>query len=213
MGNPIGFLCDIVLDEVFIDLDNSKCLTELFTRQWVQSPQAAVKDICATWTDYSRDFIHLKPKLYQKLLLRGQNRILKEYVKSLLSRKMTFKNYDERRESSENICKEAEQLESLFKQVSSAREQSPFSVLPIMAEVIKLKDTSMLSLEITGLVKRHPDVRVEQLINLLLCRGDMSRSEARQMVMDTIGEEDQLKAKPPGIFSELAEGGPSAHKT
>ena len=30
-------------------------------------------------------------------------------------------------------------------------------------------------------MKKHPDIRMEQLVNLMLCRGDMSRSEARQV--------------------------------
>jgi hypothetical protein len=53
-------------------------------------------------------------------------------------------------------------------------------------------------------MKRFQDIRLEQMINLLLCRGDMSRSEARQMVLDTVGEEEATKARPNGIFTEIA---------
>lgn len=53
-------------------------------------------------------------------------------------------------------------------------------------------------------MKKCTDIRLEQMINLLLCRGDMSRSEARQMVLDTVGEEEAMKAKPDGIFAEIA---------
>ena len=30
-------------------------------------------------------------------------------------------------------------------------------------------------------MKKYPDIRMEQLVTLMLCRGDMSRSEARQV--------------------------------
>ncbi|KAK3088320.1 hypothetical protein FSP39_017467 [Pinctada imbricata] len=109
--------CDIILEEVFIDLRNSRCFDELMTKTW-----------------YTTDL---------------------------------------------------------------------FLVLPPLAEILRMKDTTMMPLELNGLIKKHPDIRVEQLINLLMCRGDMSRAEAKQMVIDNIGEEDALKPKPKGIFSDI----------
>ena len=55
-----------------------------------------------------------------------------------------------------------------------------------------------------GLVKKHPDIRLEQLINFLLCRGDVSRSEARQIVLDTLGEDTAMKPRDKGVFAEIA---------
>ena len=55
--------------------------------------------------------------------------------------------------------------------------------------VDKLVDAAVKTLYLCfcsqGLVKKHPDIRMEQLINLMLCRGDMSRSEARQVIFCT----------------------------
>lgn len=53
-------------------------------------------------------------------------------------------------------------------------------------------------------MKKCPDIRLEQMVNLLLCRGDMSRSEARQMILDTVGEEEVNKVRHIGIFAEIA---------
>lgn len=33
-----------------------------------------------------------------------------------------------------------------------------------------------------GLVTKYPDMRPEQLVNLLMCRGDLSRADARQVL-------------------------------
>jgi len=54
------------------------------------------------------------------------------------------------------------------------------------------------------MMKKFPDLRLDQMINLLLCRGDMSRSEARQMVLDTVGEEKANQSANTGVFAELA---------
>lgn len=195
--------CAYILEEVFIDLRaHPACLNELMTKNWLQSPQA-IEVILATWQDYSQDFVHLKPKLEKIIYEDAKKRILMEYLKALLSRKLAFKQYEERKLAAEKIIKETGQLEGLFGKHKASDEVS-FGVLPMMAEVLKLKDTSMLSLEITGLVKKHPSIRMEQLVNLMLCRGDMSRSEARQMVLDTLGEEEAMKPRPPGIFTEIA---------
>lgn len=195
-----------ILDEVFIDLKNHEhCFTELMTKAWQQSSQA-IEVIVATWHDYGTDFVHLKPKLEVKLYEIGQRCILKEYLKALLSRKLAFKQYDERRLAGEKLIKETEQLEILFKKYKStiSPTDSTFPALPMLAEVLKLKDTSMLSLDITGIMKKFPDFRLEQMINLLLCRGDISRSEARQMILDVVGGEDALKPSATGIFAEIA---------
>lgn len=45
-----------------------------------------VETIIATWADYHRDFLHLKPTMYEILLAKGQRRVIKEYLKALLSR-------------------------------------------------------------------------------------------------------------------------------
>lgn len=193
------------LDEVLIDLKSHEhCFNELMTKTWQQSPQA-IEVIVATWHDYCTDFVHLKPKLEQALFEKAQKSLLKEYLKAILSRKLSFKQYEERKNAAEKIIKEAEELEQMFKKFKPSKPtEVSFASLHMMAEALKLKDTSMLSLEITGLMKKHTDIRLEQMINLLLCRGDMSRSEARQMVLDTVGEEEAMKQKPDGIFAEIA---------
>ncbi|GFN92469.1 exocyst complex component 3-like [Plakobranchus ocellatus] len=200
------FCCDVILEEVFRDLRENKCLNELFTRAWM-SHSNGVETIIATWDDYHKDFLHLKPTMFEILLSKGQDRIVQEYVKALLSRKLSFKNYEERKISAEKICAEAEQMKLQFQEMSSKLDVSKFDVLPAMAEGLKLKDSSMLSLEIMGFAQKYPDIRMEQLVNFILCRGDISRSDARQLAIDTLGEDDPNVPKPTGIFTEIALSG------
>ncbi|XP_076082869.1 exocyst complex component 3-like isoform X2 [Mytilus galloprovincialis] len=198
----------IIIEEVFIDLKNSKCLEEILTKNWLTGTHA-VDIICATWADYSNDFVHLKPRFNGEVVEAGQKRVLIEFLKSLFTKKLQFKTYDERKAAAEKLIKEGSQLGELFQKygtskVGSEPTQNIFNVLPVLAEVLKLKDTSMISLEIMGVVKKYPDIRVEHLISLLVLRGDMNRADARQMVQDIVGEDDPLRPKPKGIFSELA---------
>ncbi|KAK3774856.1 hypothetical protein RRG08_008405 [Elysia crispata] len=200
------YCCEVILEEVFRDLQENKCLNELFTRAWM-SHSNGVETIIATWDDYHKDFLHLKPTMFEILLSRGQDRIVVEYVKALLSRKLSFKNYEERKLSAEKICAEAEQMKLQFQEMSPKLDVSKFDVLPAMAEGLKLKDSSMLSLEIMGFAQKYPDIRMEQLVNFILCRGDISRSDAKQLALDTLGEDDPNISKPKGIFTEIALSG------
>ncbi|XP_041361118.1 exocyst complex component 3-like [Gigantopelta aegis] len=200
----IARLCiNVILDEFFIDLRDSNCMNELMTRTWIHSMHA-VDTICATWADYNQDFVHLKPKNFTMLVEVGQRKILLEYLRAILARKLTFKNYDERREACDKICREARQMKDLFQEMAPKQNVGIFDVLPAVSEVLKLRDTSMLTLEVMGLVKKYPDIRLEQLINLILCRGDMNRADARQLAMDALGEDEVAKHKPRGLFSDLA---------
>ncbi|XP_060076179.1 exocyst complex component 3-like [Ylistrum balloti] len=197
--------CNILLDEVWIDLRNSKCIDELLTKSWCQGSHC-VDIIYATWADYSGDFVHLKEPFSVGLVVEARRRLLREYIKAILSKKLQLKNYSERKPVADKICSEADKLKELFKEYGNLKAgETDFGPLKLLAEVWKLRDTSMMQLEITGLTVKHPDIRTEQLISLLMGRGDMSRVEARQMVQDTVGEDDQLKPKPKGIFTEVAQ--------
>ena len=46
----------------------------------------SVETICATWADYAQDFVHIKPTMFDTLIEEGQKRILREYLRALLSR-------------------------------------------------------------------------------------------------------------------------------
>lgn len=61
--------------------------TEFFDRQQSSHP---VEVICATWNDYSVDFVHLKPVFHTAVVEEGQRRVLKEYLKALLTKLVTY---------------------------------------------------------------------------------------------------------------------------
>uniref|UniRef100_A0A1I7SJB9 Protein SDA1 n=1 Tax=Bursaphelenchus xylophilus TaxID=6326 RepID=A0A1I7SJB9_BURXY len=53
------------------------------------------------------------------------------------------------------------------------------TVLPAMADILDLRDKSLLSLETSSFVRKFPDVQPELLSSLLSLREDLTRQEAK----------------------------------
>ena len=50
---------------------------------------------------------------------------------------------------------------------------------------------------------KYPDVKIEQLVNILMMREDVSRSDAKAKVIDSLGEDHDLKPARSTILSKL----------
>lgn len=79
---------------------------------------------------------------------------------------------------------------------------SPFEALTLLGEVLKLKDISMLSLEISGVIRNYPDATLDQLTALVMLRGDVGRNDARSLVADIMNEIGS-QHKERTIFSDI----------
>ncbi|XP_033640701.1 exocyst complex component 3-like [Asterias rubens] len=192
----MGDLCG----EIFMDLQPH--LQQLLTRTWLQlQSSSAIDTVCVTIEDYYRDFLHLKKNFFEPLVRQLERQLVVEYLKALVERRMTFKSYEERKMAADRMVKESEQIEALFDRILRHQEQSPCVAIPMMAELIKMMDTSLLSLEISGLVHKYADVRFDHLVNLLVMRGDITVGNAKQVVEDTLGDETTRKKTPKTIFS------------
>lgn len=68
-----------------------------------------------------------------------------------LARRIAFKDYEGRRDAAKKITEESKKIEKLFKKLAKAslEPETQCSVLPTLAEVIKLRDTSMMALEVS----------------------------------------------------------------
>ncbi|XP_077990215.1 exocyst complex component 3-like [Glandiceps talaboti] len=192
-----------LLDEVFMDLDSH--FMQLLTRTWLQLPTSnAVDTICITIEDYHHDFVHLKSDYFNRLMKFAENRVVLGYLRALTERRINFKTYEERKAAAEKIETEADQIDSLFAKLApdNKMESSPCQPVTMLAEFIKLKDTSMMSLEISTFAAKYPDVHPDHIVAVLMIRGDLSRSEAKQMLTDTLGE-DRKGNTPRTIFSNV----------
>ncbi|KAM4729119.1 exocyst complex component 3 isoform 2-T3 [Anableps anableps] len=182
--------CQFLLDEVFLDLENH--LNELLTRKWLAGSHA-VDTICVTVEDYFNDFNKVKKPFNQEMTNEALRRVVVEYLKAVMQKRITFKNADERKEGAERMIKEAEQFKFLFKKLAAGEDTDRLcGSITAIAEVFKLTDPTLLFLEVTTLVSKYPDIREDHIQALLAVRGDASR-EMRQMIIGTLSENKLIK--------------------
>ncbi|XP_043989347.1 exocyst complex component 3 [Gambusia affinis] len=177
--------CQFLLDEVFLDLESH--LNELLSRKWLAGSHA-VDTICVTVEDYFNDFNKVKKPFNQDMTNEALRRVVVEYLKAVMQKRITFKNADERKEGAERMIKEAEQFKFLFKKLAAGEDTDRLcGSITAIAEVFKLTDPTLLFLEVTTLVSKYPDIREDHIQALLAVRGDASR-EMRQMIIGTLSE-------------------------
>ncbi|XP_036375131.1 exocyst complex component 3-like [Megalops cyprinoides] len=193
--------CQFLLDEIFLDLEHH--LHELLTRKWLGGSHA-VETICVTVEDYFSDFSKIKKPYNTEMSSEAQRRVVVEYVRAVVQKRMSFKTAEERREGADRMIKEAEQLRSLFRKLAPDEDKEPLcDAITAIAEVFKLTDPSLLYLEVSTLVSKYPDIREEHVTALLSVRGDASR-EMRQMIMETLSQSKQsVPANTPPIFRDI----------
>uniref|UniRef100_A0A3B5LE83 Exocyst complex component 3 n=1 Tax=Xiphophorus couchianus TaxID=32473 RepID=A0A3B5LE83_9TELE len=184
LGEVVKEGCQFLLDEVFLDLESH--LNELLTRKWLAGSHA-VDTICVTVEDYFNDFNKVKKPFNQGMTNEALRRVVVEYLKAVMQKRITFKNADERKEGAERMIKEAEQFKFLFKKLAGEDTDRLCGSITAIAEVFKLTDPTLLFLEVTTLVSKYPDIREDHIQALLAVRGDASR-EMRQMIIGTLSE-------------------------
>ncbi|XP_056149315.1 exocyst complex component 3 isoform X2 [Lampris incognitus] len=176
--------CQFLLDEVFLDLEHH--LNELLTRKWLTGSHA-VDTICVTVEDYFNDFNKIK-KPFNQMTSEAHRRVVVEYLKAVMQKRITFKNAEERREGAERMIKEAEQFKFLFRKLAAEEDTELLcGAIAAIAEVFKLTDPTLLYLEVSTLVSKYPDIREEHVLALLAIRGDASR-DMRQMIIETLSQ-------------------------
>lgn len=176
-------VCGMLLDGVFVDLDQH--LQELMTRKWSTSP-VIIATVIATFEDYANDYVHLKPEAFNYLMKTAEVKVVTEYVRAILSRRIIFRNFEERKEGAAQILEEGKKLAEAFTRLAKLPdfENSPCVVLKSCAEVLRIKSTDVVSLEVSGLATTYPDFRSDHVLALLAVRGDMGRTESLQLIAD-----------------------------
>jgi len=178
--NALEYLCMEVL------MDIKAVTPNIMTKKWLTKEDQTIDTVIVTLADYGNDYTALID--YEKLIKNIEKQVASNYMRAICDRKLSFKNYEERKIAAELIVEDTNKLEKQFRELYKKRaatvNDSELMLLKLMAEVLKMKDSSLLSLEISGLVKRFPEVSVEDLLALLELRGDISRVEARQLISD-----------------------------
>lgn len=193
-----------LLEEAFLDLDSH--FQDLITPKWLSSI-ISIETICVTLEDYFQDYIHLKPKNLEYVILEAEDIIVRNYIIAILQKKLNFKTYKERRTASDKINNEVNQLRSFFMRVAplvTRQKDSPFDAILKLSEVLKSEDSEILSLDLHTLVNTYPDINENQLTRLLSLRGDLSTFEIREKVKYAIqSNKDATNVLSKSIFHQI----------
>lgn len=129
-----------------------------------------------------------------------------EYVRALMQKKLVCRSSEERRQMAQQMLQDDQLLGEVFHCLESevsVPEENPLALLPVLADFIRLKDPNMLTLEVSGLAAKYPDISEEHVSVLLDIRGDVSR-DIRGAVLDLL--EQSAPPLPAGyrpIFTDI----------
>ncbi|XP_036701562.1 exocyst complex component 3 isoform X3 [Balaenoptera musculus] len=143
----------------------------------------------------------------QRMIAEAHRRVVQEYLRAVLQKRISFRSAEERKEGAERMGREAEQLRFLFCKLASGfgeEMDGHCDTIVAVAEVIKLTDPSLLYLEVSTLVSKYPDIRDDHIGALLAVRGDASR-DMKQTIIETL-EQGPAQASPDyvPIFRDIA---------
>ena len=179
------YCCDIILQE--IELDTVKFLKMLLTREWFgQTAQPFCGTIIETTRDYwSTELTHLKKPLLAYIFYTWHKRILAYYLRNLFSRSSSIK-FDkpmERCSWAKQLRAEASMLDKEFKSWDGTSADNAteyhFNMLSNIAGLLEQTDLDSIVLEIATLAKKYPSLNMDQVTQILLLRGDLTKQEAK----------------------------------
>ncbi|KAJ8252175.1 hypothetical protein COCON_G00214870 [Conger conger] len=178
--------CRLAVDELLQDLQ--PVTLRLLTRSWLTCEEVTPA-LCALLERHCDLYARARPPCRKLLQEECEWVVVLEYARALMQKRM-----------------DTQQLRGLF-QGTEAEETvagvTPTALLPVLADFIRLKDLSMLTLEVSGLVAKYPDISEEHVSVLLDVRGDVPR-EVRAAVLDVL--EQSAPPLPPGyrpVFSDI----------
>jgi len=186
-----------------IDEDINKHIMRLMTKKWLLD-NSDMKTVCATINDYHMDYSYLRPQIRFTVLKGILYRVVGEFIIAINSRRLIFSSYMERHLAAERLKADALEIERLFDALKIEKD-CPFPpvipVLSALAEILILRDKSLLSLEIGSFVRKYPDVHAELLSSLMSARDDVGRTEAKMIAEEALnqklphsnGNEEMLK--------------------
>uniref|UniRef100_A0A8B9BJN0 Exocyst complex component 3 like 1 n=1 Tax=Anser brachyrhynchus TaxID=132585 RepID=A0A8B9BJN0_9AVES len=168
---------------------------QLASRKWLSGSQL-VNSMCEVIDKYAKDFSRVKKPVFTLLLTECEVLVANQYLRALMQKKMVCKSKEERGQFCDRLLQDATQLRELF---CSLNLEAVFAV----RELLCLKDTALLSLEVLGFITKYPDVSDEHISTLLDLRGDVSK-EVRHMVLEMMAQHPQaLPESYQPIFSTI----------
>lgn len=151
-----------LLEEAFLDVD--KHFDDLFRPRWIND-STALETVTATLEDYFFDYKGLVDENFELIMKEAQVLVAKRYLVAMLSKRISFKTFEECQAVAAQIIREARKLQLLFTSIDSKLQSrdDPLEIIIMMAEVVKTDD-DMMSLDLHRVVERYPDITEDHLL-------------------------------------------------
>ncbi|XP_004070209.2 exocyst complex component 3-like protein [Oryzias latipes] len=190
--NPLAALdravrraCRLVMDQLLLDLQ--PFLPGLLTRPWLVQGDPTPK-LCSILEHHLELHGRVRPPCRQRLQEEAQWLMAVEYVRALMQKRFVCRSGEDRKQLAQQMLQDNQLLRETFRGLEEegpVLEANPLALLPVLADFIRLKDPGMLTLEVSGLASKYPDISEEHVSVLLDIRGDVSR-DVRAAVMDLL---------------------------
>ncbi|XP_026222381.1 exocyst complex component 3-like protein [Anabas testudineus] len=195
--------CRLVMDQLLLDLQ--PFLPGLLTRSWLAQGDPTPK-LCHVLEHHLELYSRVRPPCRQRLQEEAQWLMVVEYVRALMQKRLVCRSAEERRQLAQQMVQDEQLFREIFHGLEgegSVPEVNPLALLPDLADFIRLKDPGMLTLEVSGLAAKYPDISEEHVSVLLDVRSDVSR-DIRGAVLDLL--EQSAPPLPAGyrpIFTDI----------
>ncbi|XP_042196358.1 exocyst complex component 3-like protein [Callorhinchus milii] len=180
--------CRLLIDRMLSELQ--PLFLQLLACLWMGGSDF-IDGVCTVLDTYYNYFSRIREPIFQFLLVEGLRLLIIEYVQTLMLKKMVCKNPEEREKVSERMSRDSVQLRAIFHKLGLDDCDHLTSVISSVSELLRLTDTSLLGLEVSGLVTKYPDISDEHVSVLLDIRGDVSK-DVRGTVLEMLEQNTQL---------------------
>uniref|UniRef100_A0A8C5WJF9 Exocyst complex component 3-like protein n=1 Tax=Leptobrachium leishanense TaxID=445787 RepID=A0A8C5WJF9_9ANUR len=164
--------CHLLLEELQTELQ--PLYLQIPSRLWLLGSDT-IHTIRDKVEEFSQNLFKARAPACQFLLVQTERILAIEYVKALIHGKLVCKNPGERLLLAERMSGDAEVLSATLGRLGLGDSSLCIPLILALQEMFALKDPSMLSLEVSGLMTAFPDISDEHVIALLELRGDVSR--------------------------------------
>ncbi|KAE8609303.1 hypothetical protein XENTR_v10011771 [Xenopus tropicalis] len=177
--------CHLLLDELQTELQ--PLFLQIPSRTWL-SGSDIMRITCEKVELFNQHLSMARAPVCQFLLAQTERMLVIEYVKAFMHSKMVCKSSLERQQMAERMSSDAEELRAALSRMGLEESTLCVPLILSIQEIFALKDPSLLSLEVSGLMTSFPDISDDHVLALMELRGDVSR-DLRHTVLNMMQQQ------------------------
>ncbi|KAA0708755.1 Tumor necrosis factor alpha-induced protein 2 [Triplophysa tibetana] len=163
-----------------IHTDLKPLYRKLWTQAWLAEHHDVIQGLVKELENHIDNLKQLKPVCREELVGELHVKVMVEYVRRMMKRKLKLKEKSKQEQTADFMCKDSQIICSVFAKAGS-KEEWLHEILPKLSEILRLQDTESLQLEIVTLVKDFPDLSEQHILAFLNLKTNLSSSDLRKI--------------------------------